>query len=104
MLLIDGETITLATASVAPISRPPTSAPAMEPRPPTMTMVKASRVSDGPSIGVMSVTAIMIEPAAPTQASPMPNEIAYSRFTSSPTTPAPTMLSAAARIAVPVEV
>src|SRR5580704_10859976 len=44
MLLADGVNSNPASASVKPISRPPTSAPAIEPRPPVMTMTKANSV------------------------------------------------------------
>ena len=44
MLFIDGATTRLASASVTPMMSPPISAPAIEPMPPMMTMVKASSV------------------------------------------------------------
>ena len=44
MLFADGAMSSPASASDTPISTPPSSAPTIEPRPPTMTMTKASRV------------------------------------------------------------
>ena len=72
MLFIEGATTTLASASATPMMMPPSSAPAMEPSPPMMTMVKASRVKAGPRFGVASAVVAISEPAAPTQARPMP--------------------------------
>ena len=73
MLLADGVKNNPAMASVSPISTPPSSAPGMEPRPPVMTMMKASSVKAGPSAGVTSTNSTSIAPAAPTQAAPRPN-------------------------------
>src|SRR5436190_12496806 len=44
MLFADGVNMRPASASVMPISTPPRSAPGIEPRPPVMTMTKASSV------------------------------------------------------------
>ena len=44
MLLADGVNSNPAIASVRPIKTPPISAPGIEPRPPVMTMTKASSV------------------------------------------------------------
>ena len=44
MLLADGLKSNAAAASDTPISTPPASAPGIEPRPPMMTMMKASSV------------------------------------------------------------
>ena len=44
MLLADGVNSSPPSASVTPISTPPSSAPGMEPRPPVMTITKASSV------------------------------------------------------------
>src|SRR5207244_1613007 len=52
MLFADGVKRSPASASVMPISTPPTSAPGIEPRPPVMTMTKAKSVYCGPSGGV----------------------------------------------------
>src|SRR4029079_3543190 len=62
-----------ATASVRPISTPPTMAPGMEPRPPVITITKASKVYAGPAAGVTSKIKSSIGPAAPTQAAPSAN-------------------------------
>src|SRR5262245_55868480 len=68
MLLADGVKNKPAMASVSPISTPPSSAPGMEPRPPVMTMMKASSVKAGPNAGVTSTSSTSMAPAAPTQA------------------------------------
>ncbi len=44
MLFVDGVNRRPASASVTPISTPPSSAPGIEPSPPMMTMTKASSV------------------------------------------------------------
>ena len=44
MLFADGVKMSPAIASVRPINTPPSKAPGIEPRPPVMTMTKASRV------------------------------------------------------------
>ena len=44
MLFAEGVNSTPPSASVTPISSPPSSAPGIEPSPPVMTMTKASRV------------------------------------------------------------
>ena len=44
MLFADGVNSSPASASVTPISTPPSSAPGIEPSPPVMTMTKASSV------------------------------------------------------------
>ena len=72
MLFADGVNMRPASASVSPISTPPSSAPGIEPSPPVITMMKASSVKAGPSAGVTSNSRTSIEPAAPTQAAPMP--------------------------------
>src|SRR5882762_9590462 len=66
MLFADGVNRRPASASVMPISTPPSSAPGIEPSPPVMTMTKASSVYCGPSGGVTSTMSVSIEPAAPT--------------------------------------
>ena len=48
MLFADGVNSRPASASVSPISTPPSSAPGIEPSPPVMTMTKASSVIGGP--------------------------------------------------------
>lgn len=73
----------------------------MLPSPPTMTMVKERSVKSGAKAGVASSSRIMSVPATPAQAAPIPKVRAKSRLKSSPTTAAPTRLSAEARIAVP---
>src|SRR6516162_1546735 len=73
MLLAEGVNRSPAKASVTPIKRPPKSAPAIEPSPPVMTMTKASSVYVGPMVGVTSTIKVIMTPAAPTQAAPMPN-------------------------------
>src|SRR5262249_24462503 len=73
MLFADGVNRRPAMASVNPISTPPSSAPSIEPRPPVITMTKASKVSAGPSGGVTSMRTTSMAPAAPTQAAPRPN-------------------------------
>src|SRR6185503_19467213 len=55
MLLADGVNSSPASASVMPISTPPSSAPGIEPSPPTITIMKASNVNAGPSGGVTSM-------------------------------------------------
>src|SRR5262245_43849115 len=83
---------------------PPAMAPDIEPSPPTITITNASRVYAGPALGVTSTSKAIMQPATATQAEPSPNVSAYNRFTSRPTTLAPSQLSAQARIAVPVGV
>ena len=69
---MEGAMTRLASASATPMTSPPKSAPPMEPRPPMMTMVKASKVKPGASMGVTSAMETSSAPAAPTQARPMP--------------------------------
>src|ERR1051326_2699779 len=76
MLLADGEKNSPASASVSPISTPPSGARVSEPSPPVITTMKASSVSAGPSGGVTSTISTMMAPAAPTQAAPSPNDSA----------------------------
>ena len=73
MLFIDGATIRLASASVTPMTTPPSNAPAIDPRPPMMTIVKANRVKAGAIPGVGSAMVTSRAPAAPQHASPKPN-------------------------------
>src|SRR5215831_5131296 len=73
MLFADGVKKRPAMASVKPIRTPPSTAPGIEPSPPVMTMMKASSVKAGPSAGVTSTSSTSMDPAAPTQAAPMPN-------------------------------
>src|SRR5438309_944777 len=54
MLFIDGSKKKPASASDTPMRMPPTSAPLIEPSPPTMTMMKASKVKDCASAGLAS--------------------------------------------------
>jgi hypothetical protein len=72
MLFIDGSKKKPASASVTPINMPPTSAPLMEPSPPTITMTKACKVKACASAGRASAMVTIRAPAAPTQASPIP--------------------------------
>src|SRR5262249_13333752 len=72
MLLADGVNSRPAIASGSPIGTPRMRAPGIEPSPPVMTMMKASKVSAGPSAGVTSTSSTSMAPAAPTQAAPMP--------------------------------
>src|SRR5262249_42808064 len=72
MLLAEGVNSSPAKASVSPISTPPSSAPGNEPSPPGMTMTKARSVYDGPAAGVTSLISTSMQPAAPTQAAPIP--------------------------------
>src|SRR5690606_642994 len=72
MLFAEGAKNRPDIASDRPIRMPPSSAPGIEPSPPTMTMTKACRVKAGPMLGVVSTSSTIMAPAAPTQAEPMP--------------------------------
>lgn len=72
MVLAEGAKNRPDIASDRPISTPPSSAPGIEPRPPMITMTKACSVKTGPIFGVVSISRVIMAPAAPTQAEPMP--------------------------------
>jgi hypothetical protein len=66
----------VATDSAIPTMSPPTMAPMRLPIPPKMTMMKEIMVKGGPEWGAKGIRGTSKAPAAPTQAAPIPKQMA----------------------------